>query len=147
MQFREERVVSRAVMNPTVRGCPQCLREDTSRSEFETVDGMVMRGDWQFRHVVTCIRHASPLVPLWTAKRVADRYDFATQLSKIENDLMEGRLDAVTCEVTNYDKWIDQRLETSPGTGFIAVGAGHLAGEKSVQDLLEDRDIEVERLQ
>lgn len=120
MQFRGEPVVSRAVMNPTVRGCPHCLREDANRSQFETVDGMVMRGDWQFRHVAICLRHASLLVPLWTAKRVADRYDFATQLRNIENDLMEGRLDAPTCEVTGYDKWIDQRLEDGQDETWLA---------------------------
>ncbi|MEM6585237.1 MAG: TraB/GumN family protein [Pseudomonadota bacterium] len=47
----------------------------------------------------------------------------------------------------NWAEWIDTRLETTPGTVFIAVGAGHLAGEKSVQDLLNERDIAVERLQ
>jgi len=47
----------------------------------------------------------------------------------------------------NWAEWIDARLDSTPGTVFIAVGAGHLAGEKSVQDLLEKRDIEVERLQ
>ncbi|MEJ6389800.1 TniQ family protein [Gymnodinialimonas ulvae] len=120
MQFRGEPVVSRAVMNPTVRGCPRCLREDTNRSEFATVDGMVMRGDWQFRHVVICVSHASPLVPLWTVKRIADRCDYATHLSKIENDLMEGRLDVATCEVTEYDKWIDQRLETGRDETWLA---------------------------
>lgn len=43
--------------------------------------------------------------------------------------------------------WIESRLETTPGTVFIAVGAGHLAGENSVQDYLADRDIESERVQ
>ena len=47
----------------------------------------------------------------------------------------------------NWAEWIDDRLDTTPGTVFIAVGAGHLAGEKSVQDLLNKRDIAVERLQ
>jgi uncharacterized protein YbaP (TraB family) len=40
----------------------------------------------------------------------------------------------------NWADWIDQRLD-QPGTVFIAVGAGHLAGEKSVQDYLEDRGV------
>lgn len=35
----------------------------------------------------------------------------------------------------NWAKWIKQRLER-PGTVFIAVGAGHLAGKDSVQDQL-----------
>ncbi|MBX7540745.1 TraB/GumN family protein [Qipengyuania sphaerica] len=45
-----------------------------------------------------------------------------------------------------WAEWIDERLE-QPGAVFIAVGAGHLAGEKSVQDYLVSRDIEVTRVQ
>lgn len=41
--------------------------------------------------------------------------------------------------------WIETRMET-PGTVFIAVGAGHLAGAGSVQDLLGSRGREVERV-
>ncbi|MEL6239258.1 MAG: TraB/GumN family protein [Pseudomonadota bacterium] len=64
----------------------------------------------------------------------------------------EGFTDAELAEAllysrnANWVEWIDARLESTPGTVFIAVGAGHLAGEKSVQDLLTDRDIEVERV-
>ncbi|MEL6708598.1 MAG: TraB/GumN family protein [Pseudomonadota bacterium] len=65
----------------------------------------------------------------------------------------EGLEDPAIAEALLYDRnanwaeWIDARLDTTPGTVFIAVGAGHLAGKKSVQDLLAERDIEVERLQ
>ncbi|MEE4539685.1 MAG: TraB/GumN family protein [Erythrobacter sp.] len=47
----------------------------------------------------------------------------------------------------NWADWIDTRLDTTPGTVFMAVGAGHLAGERSVQDYLAERDIEVVRVQ
>ena len=40
----------------------------------------------------------------------------------------------------NWANWIDNRLDT-PGTVFVAVGAGHLAGEDSVQKLLAQRGI------
>ncbi|WP_343807329.1 TraB/GumN family protein [Alteraurantiacibacter aestuarii] len=40
----------------------------------------------------------------------------------------------------NWAQWIDDRLD-QPGTVFIAVGAGHLAGRDSVQDLLAARGI------
>lgn len=46
-----------------------------------------------------------------------------------------------------WAEWIESRLETTPGTVFIAVGAGHLAGDKSVQDFLIKRGIESERVQ
>lgn len=46
----------------------------------------------------------------------------------------------------SWAEWIEARLDT-PGTVFLAVGAGHLAGEKSVQDYLEERRLEVVRVQ
>ena len=45
----------------------------------------------------------------------------------------------------NWAEWIGKRLET-PGTVFIAVGAGHLAGDKSVQDYLAKRRIKAKRV-
>ena len=46
----------------------------------------------------------------------------------------------------NWSRWIAQRLE-QPGTVLVAVGAGHLAGEDSVQTLLEGQGYRVRRLQ
>ena len=46
---------------------------------------------------------------------------------------------------SNWVGWIEQRLD-EPGTVFIAVGAGHLAGDGSVQDQLEDRGYTVTRV-
>lgn len=63
----------------------------------------------------------------------------------------EGMDDPVLTEAllqsrnANWAAWVEQRLET-PGTVFVAVGAGHLAGEKSVQQLLADKGIETERV-
>ena len=45
-----------------------------------------------------------------------------------------------------WAEWIDERMD-EPGQVFIAVGAGHLAGEKSVQEYLAQRDITVTRIQ
>jgi uncharacterized protein YbaP (TraB family) len=46
----------------------------------------------------------------------------------------------------SWAAWIDNRLET-PGTVFIAVGAGHLGGRGSVQEMLSQRGIETTRKQ
>ncbi|WP_439568002.1 TraB/GumN family protein [Sphingopyxis sp.] len=56
---------------------------------------------------------------------------------------------ATTLLYDRNQRWADQiktRL-AKPGTVFIAVGAGHLAGEKSVQDYLKARGLTAERVQ
>ena len=46
----------------------------------------------------------------------------------------------------NWSKWIEQRM-TQPGSVFIAVGAGHLAGRDSVIELLKHDGYSVRRVQ
>lgn len=46
----------------------------------------------------------------------------------------------------NWSNWIEKRLESTPGTVFVAVGSGHLAGKDSVQSMLEAKGLKVERL-
>ncbi|WP_347303796.1 TraB/GumN family protein [Croceibacterium sp. TMG7-5b_MA50] len=46
---------------------------------------------------------------------------------------------------SNWADWISGRLQ-QPGTVFVAVGAGHLAGADSVQDQLRARGFEVTRI-
>jgi uncharacterized protein YbaP (TraB family) len=46
----------------------------------------------------------------------------------------------------NWANWVKGRLD-QPGTVFVAVGAGHLAGDQSVQAMLEHRGIKVTRVQ
>ena len=45
----------------------------------------------------------------------------------------------------NWTRWLKARLDT-PGTVFVAVGAGHLAGSTSVQSMLTADGIKVERI-
>lgn len=46
----------------------------------------------------------------------------------------------------NWAKWIEERMK-APGTVFMAVGAGHLAGDDSVQEQLKKRNITVKRIE
>ena len=46
----------------------------------------------------------------------------------------------------NWSEWIANRM-ISPGTVLVAVGAGHLAGDQSVQRYLESRGYTVRRVQ
>ncbi|MBT0669016.1 TraB/GumN family protein [Novosphingobium profundi] len=52
----------------------------------------------------------------------------------------------LTTRNANWTKWIEQRLAT-PGTVFMAVGAGHLAGKDSVQALLARDGVKAVRVQ
>ena len=46
----------------------------------------------------------------------------------------------------NWAAWIENRMKT-PGTVFLAVGAGHLGGKDSVQDVLAKHGFKVVRVQ
>lgn len=63
--------------------------------------------------------------------------------SEIDDPYLYNRL--LIDRNSNWVDWIEQRLG-QPGTVFIAVGAGHLAGEGSVQDQLEKRGHVVNRI-
>ena len=111
MSFRGEILVSRALRNPEIKGCPVCLREDAAAHDGPDVAGMVVRGDWQMREANVCVRHHHPLVPLWTCKMPRDRYDFATRLREVKADILSGRLDQPASPPSAYDFWLNDRLE------------------------------------
>lgn len=46
----------------------------------------------------------------------------------------------------HWSRWLHSRL-AQPGTIFVAVGAGHLAGEDNVVDMLKQRGLKVRRVQ
>jgi uncharacterized protein len=46
----------------------------------------------------------------------------------------------------NWSQWIERRM-AQPGSVMIAVGAGHLAGDESVQRYLQSRGYKIRRLQ
>lgn len=112
MRFRGELVLSRAVRNPVVRGCPICLREDALQHDGPSTAAMVMRGDWQFREVNVCVRHSHPLVPLWKSENPRDRNNIGAHLRPIEQDILSGRLDQKESTPSEYDRWLDRRLRT-----------------------------------
>ena len=73
-----------------------------------------------------------------------DAAELATLLnSELDDPVLRDRL--LIQRNANWAQWIDERLDR-PGTVFLAVGAGHLAGEDSVQEQLSARDIKVVRV-
>jgi uncharacterized protein YbaP (TraB family) len=61
----------------------------------------------------------------------------------IDDPVLYKRL--LTDRNARWARWIDQRMK-QPGTVFIAVGAGHLAGKDSVQDQLRKYGIKARRV-
>lgn len=111
MRFRNEVLVSRALRNPDVRGCPMCLREDMASADGAPTAAMVMRGDWLIRDMVLCTRHGHPLVTLWSEEKVGARYDIGANLERILPDLQAGIFDRPRQDPSPYDLWLDERLE------------------------------------
>ena len=119
---------------------------ETAEFQLGIFDGMTQEAQVAFMmEAATGIDEVKPMldrmVAEW-AKGDADR------LAEVMN---EGMSDPAVAEAllykrnANWAEWIDTRLDT-PGTVFIAVGAGHLAGAKSVQDYLAQKGIAVTRV-
>ena len=83
-----------------------------------------------------------PMLAAWSTGNVEGLREIMDAQSTLDPDLH-------TLLFTNRNRtwaqWIQQRLER-PGTVFVAVGAGHLAGEDSVQNVLEARGITAQRV-
>lgn len=87
------------------------------------------------------------LLPAMADAWVGGRADEIAELLNADID-DSGLMEALLFQRNaNWADWIEARLESTPGTVFMAVGAGHLAGEKSVQDYLAKREIESVRVQ
>ncbi|MFB0611464.1 TraB/GumN family protein [Aurantiacibacter poecillastricola] len=72
----------------------------------------------------------------------------ADGLARIMNEEMTSEVlyeALLTRRNADWAEWIETRMD-EPGTVFIAVGAGHLAGEGSVQEMLAERGLTAERV-
>ncbi len=73
-------------------------------------------------------------------KKIALTFDDELKLSPELTDVLLKKRNA------NWSDWIVARM-AKPGTVFVAVGAGHLAGSDSVNVMLAKRGLKVSRLQ
>lgn len=118
MAYRGEQIVSRAIRNPDVRGCPDCLREDANGSS-ESTNAMAMRGHWLLRHSRVCLIHDKLLVPLWSVTRPALRDDIQARLAEIALSIEEGAITATAVIPSAFDRWLDHRLETMADDSWL----------------------------
>ncbi|MBA3897559.1 MAG: TraB/GumN family protein [Sphingomonadaceae bacterium] len=83
------------------------------------------------------------MIAAWTAgdtKKIALTFDDELKLSPELTQALLHRRNA------NWTAWIAERMKR-PGTVFVAVGAGHLAGAGSVEELVAAKGFKVSRLQ
>jgi uncharacterized protein len=73
-------------------------------------------------------------------RRIALTFDDEMKLSPVLADVLLRKRNA------NWAAWIGERMK-QPGTVFVAVGAGHLAGKGSVEELVAGRGFKVVRVQ
>jgi uncharacterized protein YbaP (TraB family) len=83
------------------------------------------------------------MLDAWIAgdlKGVERTFDDETQMSPELKDALMRKRNAAWAD------WLAKRLDR-PGTVFVAVGAGHLAGPDSVQAMLEAKGLKAKRVQ
>jgi uncharacterized protein len=83
------------------------------------------------------------MIKSWGAgdvKKIALTFDDEFKLSPELTDVLLRQRNE------NWTQWIEARMQ-QPGTIFLAVGAGHLAGRDSVNMMLAKRGFKVQRLQ
>lgn len=73
-------------------------------------------------------------------KGIARTFNDETQLSPELREAILAKRNA------RWAEWLEGRMDR-PGTVFMAVGAGHLAGKGSVQDMLKKRGFKAKRIQ
>ncbi|WP_420479862.1 TraB/GumN family protein [Brevundimonas sp. FT23028] len=110
-------------------GMPEEAQLDFLRSTLKTFDNATTELD--------------RLVDAWAAGDVAAIERYGVDDMKDDRELYEALL---VRRNTNWAGQIQTLLDGS-GTAFIAVGAAHLAGDDSVQAILEGRGVHVERVE
>lgn len=127
ISFRGHIFNSKTLRSPDIRGCPVCLREDAINSDLPPAQAMGIRGHWSLRHVWGCRKHDHPLVPLFRDPHATERYDSVGHLEGIADAILAKDLDCPREIPTNFDDWIDDRLETGPGTDWLSGHPLHAA--------------------
>lgn len=120
LAFRNETYGSRSLRSPIVRGCPVCLQEDLAETGGLAPSLMALRGDWQYRDCVICIRHEHPLIPLWQEDGVMERFDSASQFALLKSQIVSHDLQVPRGIPTAYDFWLDARFEGVKGRDWLA---------------------------
>lgn len=127
--------------------------EGKTRAHLESIEEQIsifagLERDYQLTYLDLTVDGVDEVVPMIEDMVAAWKAGDAERLAAIMNsdmtdDYLYNRL--LVQRNANWVGWIENRLD-QPGTVFIAVGAGHLAGRGSVQQLLRERGHRVARI-
>lgn len=124
------------------------------RDALETVDGQLTLFDEmpqaaQITYLMSLVDDIDRVVPSLNQMVASWAKGDADGLAALMNEELDDPVLAerlLYARNRDWAKWVAKRLDT-PGTVFIAVGAGHLAGANSVQDYLTNSGTSVARVQ
>ena len=85
------------------------------------------------------------LAALLVAWKAGDTHAFSAMLAGFETKAPLAYRLLIADRNIRYGEWIAHRLD-QPGTVFVAVGSGHLAGKDSVQNWLSAKGIQARRI-
>jgi uncharacterized protein len=120
---------------------------ETVEGQLEIFDGMPLED--QKAYLVSVAGQVDKVVPSMNGMVAAWADGDAERLAALLNEALDDpRLADRLLYARNraWARWVEARL-ADPGTVFVAVGAGHLAGENSVQDYLIRSGTPVVRVQ
>lgn len=120
---------------------------ETAEAQFRMFDSLPLDVQKHYLGEVldgigTINEELAAIVREWTA---GDPAKLAELLNADEDDPRMVKA-LLTDRNKTWASWLQQRL-AKPGTVFVAVGAGHLAGKDSVQDVLARAGVKVTRVQ
>ena len=125
-----------------------------TRAALETVDGQLRLFDEmpmavQTAYLISVAEQIDKVVPAMNGMVAAWARGDAERLAALMNEQLDDPALAdrlLYARNRDWAKWVAKRLD-EPGTVFVAVGAGHLAGANSVQDYLTKAGTAVVRVQ
>jgi uncharacterized protein YbaP (TraB family) len=119
---------------------------ETIAQQIDLFDGMPTDAQLTFLDkTVEAMPEAKTSLDAMVAEWIEGDADALAELlnAELDDPVLYARL--LTQRNANWAEWIEGRLQ-QPGTVFVAVGAGHLAGKESVQRQLKRRGVKVERI-
>lgn len=120
---------------------------ETVESQLRLFDEMPM--EVQTAYLVSVAEQLDKVVPSMNGMVAAWARGDAERLAELMNDQLDDPALAdrlLYARNRDWAQWVAKRLD-EPGTVFVAVGAGHLAGANSVQDYLTKSGTAVVRVQ